>query len=170
MNPFIPSNFDNQTNNMRFLLLYFVVLVLFSCGKGTSLSADNKSKKVEMQTNEVLVTEVEGMVCAMGCGGSIRKELKSTGAVSRVEIDFKEGKEKQIIKISFDNTLISKSEIIKRMETINDGQFSVQPIVSTEDGSEYSGGSSEKSNVNMSDQTSFEIPNLFDLLSSLVIE
>lgn len=155
---------------MRYSLLFIVFLGLFSCGKGTAVTAENKSKKGVVHSNEVMVTEVEGMVCAMGCGGSIRKELKSTGAVSRVEVDFKEGQEKQIVKISFDNTLISKSEIIKRMEKLNEGQFSVQPIGSTDVSTESSGGSSEKSNVSMSEQTSFEIPNLFDLLSSLVIE
>lgn len=156
---------------MRFSLLFIVFLGLISCGKGTVVETkNNTSKKTQVHSNEVLVTEVEGMVCAMGCGGSIRKDLKSTGAVSRVEVDFKEGQEKQIVKISFDNTLISKSEIISRMEKINDKQFKVQAIGSTDAGSESSGGSSEKSTVNMSEQTTFEIPNLFDLLSSLVIE
>ena len=110
------------------------------------------------------------MVCSMGCGGSIRKELKSTGAVSRVEVDFDEEKEKQTVKITYDNRLISKKEIVDRIEKLNKGQFTVSVIGSTFiENSTIEKKSSEEPKVNVS-ETTFEVPSLLDILSSIVVQ
>lgn len=151
----------------RFFFVLFVVC-LFSCSDSTS---KNEAKKEQVAvSNETLVTEIEGMVCSMGCGGSIRKELKSTGAVSRVEVDFDEEKEKQTVKITFDNHLISKKEIVDKIEKLNKGQFSVSIIGSSYiESSNDDNGSSENPKVNVS-ESSFEIPSLLDILSSIVVQ
>jgi hypothetical protein len=91
---------------MKRIFILTLLLTLFSCSD-SNLKNENKNEQVAV-SNETLVTEVEGMVCSMGCGGSIRKELKSTEAVSRVVEDFDEEKEKQTVKITYDNSLISK--------------------------------------------------------------
>lgn len=151
----------------RFFFVLFVVS-LFSCSDSTSKN-EVKKEKVAV-SNETLVTEIEGMVCSMGCGGSIRKELKSTGAVSRVEVDFDEEKEKQTVKITFDNHLISKKEIVDKIEKLNKGQFSVSIIGSSYiESSNDDNGSSENPKVNVS-ESSFEIPSLLDILSSIVVQ
>ncbi len=49
--------------------------------------------------NNLLTVEIEGMSCEMNCGGSIRKALKKTGAVTRVEFYWVEEAKKQITKI-----------------------------------------------------------------------
>ncbi|MBU3660522.1 MAG: heavy-metal-associated domain-containing protein [Flavobacteriales bacterium] len=151
----------------RFFFVLFVVS-LFSCSDSTS---KNEVKKEQVAvSNETLVTEIEGMVCSMGCGGSIRKELKSTGAVSRVEVDFDEEKEKQTVKITFDNHLISKKEIVDKIEKLNKGQFSVSIIGSSYiESSNDDNGSSGNPKVNVS-ESSFEIPSLLDILSSIVVQ
>lgn len=151
----------------RFFFVLFVVS-LFSCSDSTS---KNEVKKEQVAvSNETLVTEIEGMVCSMGCGGSIRKELKSTGAVSRVEVDFDEEKEKQTVKITFDNHLISKKEIVDKIEKLNKGQFSVSIIGSSYiESSNDDNSSSENPKVNVS-ESSFEIPSLLDILSSIVVQ
>lgn len=153
---------------MKRLLTFTLLLTLFSCSDS---SLKNKDKKEEVAiSNETLVTEVEGMVCSMGCGGSIRKELKSTGAVSRVEVDFDEEKEKQTVKITYDNRLISKKEIVERIEKLNKGQFSVSVIGSTfVENSNSEKSSSVEPKVNVS-ETSFEVPSLLDILSSIVVQ
>ena len=150
-------------------LFTLVLLVsLFSCADST-IKSNHKKEQVAV-SNETLVTEVEGMVCSMGCGGSIRKELKSTGAVSRVEVDFDEEKEKQTVKITYDNRLISKKEIVERIEKLNKGQFSVSVIGSAFiESSDSRKSSSEEPKVNVS-ETSFEVPSLLDILSSIVVQ
>lgn len=153
---------------MKRLLTFALLLSLFSCSD-SSMKNEDKKEQVAV-SNETLVTEVEGMVCSMGCGGSIRKELKSTRAVSRVEVDFDEEKEKQTVKITYDNRLISKKEIVERIEKLNKGQFSVNVIGSTFiENSDNEKSSSEKPKVNVS-ETSFEVPSLLDILSSIVVQ
>jgi copper chaperone CopZ len=73
--------------------------------------------------NKLLSVQVEGMSCEMNCGGSIRKTLKKTGAVSRVEFKWVDEAEKQQTLISFDDSKISQEEIIQIIEKINEGQF-----------------------------------------------
>jgi mercuric ion binding protein len=82
-----------------------------------------EKKMVEVTPTKLLTLEVEGMSCEMNCGGSIRKELKKTGAVSRVEFVWVEEAEKQVTKVSYDDTKISEKEIVSLIEKINDGQF-----------------------------------------------
>ena len=56
-------------------------------------------------------------------GWLIRKELKKTGAVSRVEFVWIEEAEKQVTKVSYDDAKISDKEIVALIEKINEGQF-----------------------------------------------
>ena len=115
------------------------------------------------------------MTCEMGCGGSIRKELKATGGVARVEfVDFKEGAKKQTARVSFDTNKITVDEMVKIVTTMNDKQFTVGKISSeTIDAPATTSATatpedSEDDKVKIS-ETSFQIPNLLDILSSFVL-
>jgi copper chaperone CopZ len=153
---------------MKRIFTFALLLSLFSCSDSSLKNEINKEQVAV--SNETLVTEVKGMVCSMGCGGSIRKELKSTGAVSKVEVDFDEEKEKQTVKITYDNRLISKKEIVDRIEKLNKGQFTVSVIGSTFiENSTIEKKSSEEPKVNVS-ETTFEVPSLLDILSSIVVQ
>ena len=154
-------------------LVFLLIIVLLSCSSSEiDVHRDqinkNKSVKLKVIPNEILVAEVEGMVCKMGCGGLIRKEMIQTNAVSLVEIDYKDKLDKQLIKIHFDNKLISKKQIIRRLEIINNNQFKIYPIGTSEIKSSSS-GTSEKSGVNISEK-SIELPNLFEIFSSIITE
>jgi copper chaperone CopZ len=108
----------------------------------------------------------------MGCGGSIRKELKATGGVERVEFNFIEGKKIQIAKISFDKDKISADEMVTILTSMNDKQFKVGTIrseaidvsVSTES-VKANADAPEKIKISTSTYT---LPNLMDILSSFV--
>ena len=153
---------------MKRIFAFALLLSVFSCTDST-LKNEDKKEQVAV-SNETLVTEVEGMVCSMGCGGSIRKELKSTGYVSRVEVDFDEDKDKQTVKITYDNRLISKKEIVDRIEELNKGQFSVSIIGSSYiESSKDEDNSSDKPKVSVT-ESSFEVPRLLDILSSIVVQ
>jgi copper chaperone CopZ len=146
-----------------------IFVLLFACSPNEqqkSISKSTQSNKVV--PNQILVAEVEGMVCKMGCGGAIRKELVETKAVSRVEIDYQEGSQKQTIKVHFDTQLISETQIVRKLEKINNKQFKVYPIGTSEIESSSSGASSAPG-VNMS-ETSYELPNLIGILSSFITE
>jgi copper chaperone CopZ len=134
-----------------------------------------KKEVVKVQANRMLTVEIEGMSCEMACGGSIRTNLKATGAVDRVQFDFVDGRTIQKAFISYDDTQISDEEMVKLIETINDKQFTTHKHSSEEmskTGSESSSNetsSDETSKVDVSEVSpSIELPNLFDLLKNLV--
>jgi hypothetical protein len=150
-------------------LLLVIVITLFACSSNEIPKTIPKTaNKVKVISNQILVAEVEGMVCKMGCGGAIRKELVQTNAVSRVEIDYQDDAQKQTIKVHFNNKLISEAQIVRKLEKINNSQFKVYPIGTSEIESSSS-GSSSNSSLNMS-ETSFELPNLIGILSSFITE
>jgi mercuric ion binding protein len=111
------------------LFLMLLIFVIFSCtNHEEKIIVKNAKPKEEKKNDNVIPTkmlslEVEGMSCEMNCGGSIRKELKKTGAVSRVEFVWVDEAEKQVTKVSYDDTKITDKEIVALIEKINDGQF-----------------------------------------------
>ncbi len=147
------------------MMLFFGVAL--SCSMNTQEKrVDNSPQKLKVVPNQIFVAEVEGMVCKMGCGGLMRRELIETNAVSRVEIDYQEGVERQTIKIHYDDKLISQIEIVKKLEKINKNQFKVYPIGSSEI---VSSRSSSNSSLNMCDIAMIS-PNSRGILSSFISE
>ena len=78
--------------------------------------------------NTTIALGVKGMVCQMGCGGSIRKALKETCAVERVEINYIDSLEEQTIKVHYDRQKLGPVQMMKLLSQINDKQFSVRTI------------------------------------------
>jgi copper chaperone CopZ len=166
---------------MKTLFVAFsTVLVLGACSSEPEVihlrtEKGKKETKATIAANRVLTMEIEGMTCEMGCGGSIRKELKATGGVARVEfVDFKEGEKVQTARVSFDTNKITVDEMVKIVSTMNEKQFTVGKTSSeTIDAPEATTTSStpeesEDDQVKIS-ETSFQMPNLLDILSSFVL-
>ena len=114
-------------------MIYYslVVAVLFSCQEASEKSSPlsvKKNKIVQVHANSQADFNVEGMVCQMGCGGSIRKELKKTGAVERVEVNFVEEQKEQVVHVQYDSTLISTQKMTSILTSINDRQFKASVI------------------------------------------
>ncbi len=113
----------------KLVYLFMLLSLIFSCAHQEekiivkNAKPKEEKKAVEVTPNKVLTLDVEGMSCEMNCGGSIRKELKKTGAVSRVEFVWIEEAEKQVTKVTYDDAKISDKEIVALIEKINDGQF-----------------------------------------------
>ena len=117
--------------------------------------------------------EISGMTCEAGCGGTIRKELKATGGVSRVQYDFVEGREVQTAKVSFDKDKVTLDQMIKIITTINEKQFTVGKT-SSEEINDVSSTPTETApsketveKVSMSD-AQIEMPNLIGILSDII--
>jgi len=135
----------------------------------------HKTGAVKVNANRMLTVEIEGMSCEMACGGSIRTNLKATGAVDRVQFDFEEGRKIQTAFISYDSNKISDSEMLKLIQTINEKQFTTHKYSSeeisdtNEESTSENNNAEESSSVDVSEVApSIELPNLFDLLKNLV--
>ncbi len=116
---------------MRFSL--FFALALMACSSNPEvvhLRTEKPKKKevVRVEPNATMTAEVEGMTCEMGCGGSIRTELKATGAVSRVQFDFVEGRTKQGMTVYFDETKITQKRMMDILRTMNEQQFTLANV------------------------------------------
>ena len=68
------------------------------------------------------------MVCQMGCGGSIRKALKETCAVERVEVNYIDSLEEQVIKVHYNSDQIAPQQMLRVLAGLNDRQFTVRTI------------------------------------------
>ena len=161
--------------------LVYIAAIFFVASACSSESETENSENEEATSevavvvpNRVLTMEVDGMVCEMGCGGSIRKELNGTGGVSAVEFDFEDERETNIATISFDKNLVTVDQIVEAVSKMQDGQFTVgktssetlDVVSSTENNTS---SSTETSNIDVS-SSSVEMPNLLDLLSGLFIQ
>jgi copper chaperone CopZ len=161
-------------------ILFSGVLILSACSsepKEVLLRTEKGStdeKKVPVHATAVLTMEVEGMTCEMGCGGSIRKELKATGGVERVKFDFVEGAEKQKTYVYFDEAKVSEKDLKKIIMTMNENQFTISSSTKekvdngTDASASKSISSDETAVVNM-DEDNFQLPNLVGILKDLVL-
>ena len=113
---------------VKIILVALVTIVLSACDQTKSskqVLAVKQEQKSIVKSNAKITFDVEGMVCKMGCGGAIRKNLLHAGGVERVEVDFVEEAKSQGITVHFDSTLTNVSQLKKRIEQTNDGQFTV---------------------------------------------
>lgn len=171
----------------KVLLSTLIIASLTACSTSTEKTeAAVESKplpelaQVDITPNRVMTMQIDGMVCQMGCGGSIRKELKGTEAVANCEFDFEDGRETNTATISFDKEKISADEIIKIVSEMNEKQFTVGDVSTTvlenipghEDIATPETTNDDKdasTSVEISSTTGIQLPNLFDLLSELVV-
>jgi copper chaperone CopZ len=116
---------------MKMFIYSLTVVVLFSCQETSENSKPltvKKAKTIDVRANSQADYAVEGMVCQMGCGGSIRKELKMTGSVERVEVNFVEEQKEQVVHVQYDSTLITTQKMTAILNSINDRQFKASLI------------------------------------------
>lgn len=148
------------------LLSLIVTLGFWGCSDNTE---DAKS------ANAVAEFEIEGMVCEMGCGASLRKGLYETGFVSEVKVDYAEENPSNSIKIYFNKDNISTEKIEEIIESLNEKQFKAN-LINTQDLSssdqkkhkeKQSASSLSSPSVKASTKT-FSLPNLTELLNSLI--
>lgn len=167
--------------------------LLFIIGFSLLVGCSESKKEVEVKEtvevtentnsvipNEVLIAEISGMSCEMACGGSIRKGLLETGSVARVQFEnFDMESEINTAKIYFDKDKISAEKITAIIAELNNKQFTVhktetqeyQNTTSSINESTTSSGSSSNSGTCCAEvkSTSLQLPNLFDLLRSVVL-
>lgn len=149
-------------------------LALSSCGDSAKeiVKKDTREEVAVIPTTKLTV-EIDGMECVHACGGSIKKDLKSTGAVSSCKFDFESGRKTNVATIEFDGDKISEKEIVDRISKLNNKQFTVGSInlMDLSQGGKHSENMDKKGDEEVPlkmTATGIEMPNLLDLLSGFL--
>src|SRR4051812_18261561 len=159
------------------------LLLTVSCSDNSEKKIISVEKKivykeaVPVTVNRQLAVEVMGMSCEHACGGAIRTALKETNAVERCSFDFKTDRKVNTAFITFDKDKISADEILAIIKKLNDGQFTTGKTETktietaapeTEKTSETTISQKKKKKATEAievSSTTFEFPNLFELLT-----
>jgi copper chaperone CopZ len=116
---------------MKLILLPTLLILFISCSQtNTKNKQQEPQAKVckSVKANTTQEIGVKGMVCQMGCGGSIRKALKQTCAVERVEVNYIDSLEEQVIKVHYNREQIAPKQMLQVLSGLNDHQFTVRTV------------------------------------------
>ena len=115
---------------MKYMIPFFLVLFVWSCQAKKTVSQVKAPSKVchPVHANTKIDLGVKGMVCQMGCGGSIRKALKETCCVERVEVNYIDSLEEQTITVYYNRQQIAPEQMVGILSKINAKQFTVRSI------------------------------------------
>ena len=115
---------------MKYIFSILLALLLWSCESPTAKKTTDQNAKIctKVHANTSLNLGVKGMVCKMGCGGSIRKALKETCAVEQVDVSYIDSLEEQSITVFYDRNKIAPEQMISVLNTINEKQFEVRTL------------------------------------------
>lgn len=113
------------------LFIWFSTILIASCQTGstannTEITDEDIARTVE--ATHIAQIEVTGMTCEMGCGGDIRKALRNTGGVAKVEFDFENDREVNVAWVHFDKLTIQPDELSNVISALNKGQFTIGAI------------------------------------------
>ncbi len=163
----------------KFLYLPILALTLFACTCDDTCDPEAEAEATAQAevtatavADKMMTMEVSGMMCKMNCGGSIKKALKSTTGVTDVEIDFEDGREINLAKVSFDSKLVNEQQMMEAVTSLYDNQYSVSNTSVSNLSQEIS---IDEEDVNSDEETSvveaatsfIELPNLMDLFRGL---
>lgn len=124
-------------------LKYTAILLAFAVMAACSSSKSEEASSTEINGVKVTRTVVanadqakctakialDGMSCAMACGGSIKNCLKGIDGVKQADIFFDpERKAQDIATVEFDNKVVTEKEMIAAIEKLNDGQYKVKSV------------------------------------------
>ena len=163
----------------KFLYLPILAITLFACTCDDTCDTEAEAEATAQAevtatavADKMMTMEVSGMMCKMNCGGSIKKALKSTAGVTDVEIDFEDGREINVAKVSYDSKLVNEQQMMEAVTSLYDNQYSVG---NTSDSNLSQEISIDEEDVTSDEETSvveaatsfIELPNLMDLFWGL---
>lgn len=97
-----------------------IAFVLFSCNNNKKEVSEEKSgiEKQEVAANYKSISiEIEGMTCEIGCAKTIESKLSKTKGVTYSKVNF----ESKVGQFTFDENIISKEDIAKKIAGIGGG-------------------------------------------------
>jgi len=117
--------------------------------------------------------EIYGMSCSHSCAPFIRKKLSAVDGVLNVKVSYEKKKAEVIINA---NT-VSREEILSKIKSLNNGSYKTGKVAERKlEGSEPNESHSldskstdfDISKPGVSHSSSFQLPNLFSLLNSIL--
>ncbi|WP_298144149.1 heavy metal-associated domain-containing protein [Flavobacterium sp.] len=101
-----------------------------ACKKETETTATATSKTLAAGETATASFKIEGMSCAVMCASKIEKELQQTEGVKAAKVDF----EKKTATVEYNSTLVTPSELAKKVEAVADGKtYKVSEVKSSTD-------------------------------------
>lgn len=165
----------NGTMNKPATLLLLAALA--ACGE-----ASVPAVEVARSVNEVAISSgtpvtmadlsIEGMTCAMGCGGSIKSALAKLPGVTGTEVNFTDAAQANHVVVTYDPAQVSDADMVKAVQGLHDGQYKVLAVgitkqVLKEGANEAPAEEATDAKVNASLE-SVALPSLVALLQRLV--
>lgn len=160
---------------------FLLIAALAACGEATT-TVTEATANVARSVNEVAITSgtpltmadlsIEGMTCAMGCGGTIKSALAKLPGVTGTEVDFTDATKANHVVVTYDPAQVTDADMVKAVQAIHDGQYKVLAVgitkqVLKEGASEAPAGTKEGAQVSASLE-SVALPSLMALLQRLV--
>ncbi len=152
-----------KVRKMKKYLFIFVSLILMACEQTIEKSS--------------LSIAVEGMSCGHSCAPFIEKKLNQIEGVLEAKVSF----EKKSAEVTINTNEVSKEEIIKKIESIANGQYQVKGVEEqkaeevevdelkeTENSNDGASSDFDVTKPEVSSSTGFQLPNIFSLLNSLL--
>ena len=165
------SRFENLKNffklnnkiifKMKKIVVFLIGLIAVACQN------DQPAAKLSLDI------EIEGMSCSHSCAPFIQKKLSATDGVLDAKVSY-ENKRAEVIINSND---VSKEEILEKIESINNGSYKTGRVAEKKledsDPKESNHKDSKSSDFDISKpgvshSSSFQLPNLFSLLNSIL--
>jgi copper chaperone CopZ len=167
-------------------VLAFGLLLIQACSNAEQ-SAEQPAALpgVERVVKEVVITSgapmaiadlgIEGMSCEMMCGGSIKKVLAQLPGIASTEIQFIEGDERDHAIVTYDESKVSDTEMVKAIQALHDGQYKVLSVNITKQvlgtAADHDGGNAEQEEPGVSVElptSDVILPSIITLLTSVL--
>ena len=100
-------------------ILAVAALMFISCGE------EQKTKQIDPDKKAVARIEIEGMMCAQGCGGKITKELNELDCVAGTTIEFDENNPVDVAVVEFEKGACDEKSFTDKIAAIGDGAYKV---------------------------------------------
>ena len=111
--------------------------ILAACGNTENAKTSEVVKEVTITHTEAIADgsekyiaklAIEGMSCAMMCGGKIASTLEKLDGVTKVDIEFVDADEESFALVEYDSSVITEKEMVAGVHGIADGIYQVKSV------------------------------------------
>lgn len=168
-----------------FISSVLVALILWACSMEPATPEVSKTN-IKVKTNEVvanrmMTAEVEGMGCSQKkqdsspCENKLTKKLIETNAIESCEVDYRNDRKVNVVKVAFDKDKISADKLVYLISNMHEPSLKVNKVQTkifeseniTLEQSEPSIETTEESRLKVKEST-IETPNILQLFSRLI--
>ena len=113
------------------LFSLFVSFTTTSCSQQEETETALASTEItesKVSPNAAIEMSVTGMTCEHGCGGALTKAIKAVEGVASSSLDFEAERAQNVFTVEYDSKLTSPALIKVAIESIIDGQYTVEEM------------------------------------------